>query len=199
MSELVVLTGPSGAGKSSIAQGVRAYSPSMIKLVESHTTRLKRVSDLPREYRYLTAEQFSRNVERDVYLWQVEHAGVRYGTPRKAVDNALAKPNYVGIMIVVPSVLDTLIAHVADYKRRTRDYLARMRLWYVVPPEPDELVRRLRKRGDCDAHIQHRMEAERSWRQDVTSKYDMQEVSNHGSLGPAISQVVRRLNLHRPT
>jgi guanylate kinase len=88
---MLVLSSPSGAGKTSIARGVLAREPE-VELSVSVTTRPRRPAERDGvDYHFIDAARFERMVAEGELL---EHAlvyGHRYGTPRRAVEAALAR------------------------------------------------------------------------------------------------------------
>ena len=87
---LLILSSPSGAGKSTLTQTLVREDPS-IKLSVSVTTRPKRQSEIDGvHYRFITPADFDEMCTRAELLESAEVHGNHYGTPRKAVEQALA-------------------------------------------------------------------------------------------------------------
>ncbi|MEO5373531.1 MAG: guanylate kinase [Alphaproteobacteria bacterium] len=87
---MLVLSSPSGAGKSSISRALLERDPQLHMSV-SVTTRAPRPGEVHgRDYYFITLQEFQRMLDNKEFL---EHARVfdnRYGTPRPAVEQALA-------------------------------------------------------------------------------------------------------------
>jgi guanylate kinase len=147
---LLIISGPSGVGKTTITRAVeRAFGDAVFSV--SATTRARTPADVEGvDYHFVTEEQFQRMVERDEFL---EHAGIygkRYGTPRAWVQEQLRRGRLV--------ILEIDVQGAVIVKRRIPDAFA----LFVLPPDEDELLRRLRARKrEDEATIQRRFAAAR--------------------------------------
>ena len=133
---LAVLAGPTAVGKGTIAADVRAHHPE-IWISVSATTRSPRPGELDGvHYWFVSDEEFDRMVADDEFLeWAVVHQAARYGTPRAAVEQALAEGR--------PSLLEIDLQGARQVRERMPDAL----FVFLMPPSWDELVRRLVGRG----------------------------------------------------
>jgi len=134
---LLILSSPSGAGKSTLTETLVRQDAS-IKLSISVTTRPKRTSEIDGvHYRFITAEEFAEMRERGDLLEWAEVHGNFYGTPRKAVEQALARGEDMMFDI--------------DWQG-TRQIVEKMRKdvvsVFVLPPSMPELRARLERRAE---------------------------------------------------
>jgi guanylate kinase len=136
---LFVLSAPSGAGKTTLCSALR-HKPDFVYAV-SCTTRPPRPGEIEGEdYHFLSNEEFNRRVAAGEFLEYAEVHGSKYGTLKGSVTENLRK----GIDVLVdidtkgaatiracgdPFVLDALV----DV--------------FIMPPNLEELRRRLMKRG----------------------------------------------------
>lgn len=87
---LVVISGPSGAGKTSICNELLKRVPHSRWSV-SVTTRPPRGDEVDgKAYRFITPEEFQRQVDAGELLEHARYLGNWYGTPRKPVEDAIA-------------------------------------------------------------------------------------------------------------
>ncbi len=145
---LLILSSPSGAGKSTLARMLMDWDPS-IRFSVSATTRAPRPGEVEgREYYFATRDDFQRQVDKGEMLEHAEVFGNRYGSPRAAVEAAMAAGrdtlfdiDWQGGQQIASSALGRDVVSV-----------------FVLPPSIAELERRLRGRGqDSDAVIAGRM------------------------------------------
>lgn len=88
---MLVLSSPSGAGKSTIARNLLENDP-RLELSVSVTTRPRRGSEIDGvHYHFLSGRDFERMRDTDALLEWAEVHGNFYGTPREAVEVAMAR------------------------------------------------------------------------------------------------------------
>jgi guanylate kinase len=157
----VVLSGPSGAGKSTLMDAFVARHGDFVRCL-SVTTRPPRGAEQDGvDYFFVGEEEFARRVEHDQLL---EHAQVfgkhSYGTPRSFVEDNLAAGR---------SVIKDVDVQGAFTIRGTFPGALHI---FVVPPDRQEIERRLRSRGtESEESIRRRLnEAEREL--GVWDRYD---------------------------
>ncbi|GAB3617474.1 hypothetical protein GCM10027416_20310 [Okibacterium endophyticum] len=144
-SRLVVLAGPTAVGKGTVASYIREHYPD-VRLSVSATTRRPRPGEVDGvNYYFVDDAEFDRMVEAGELL---EHATVhnahRYGTPRKPVNEALARGESVLLEIDIQGA------------RQVRAAMPDAILVFLMPPSWDELVRRLLGRGTEDTEERER-------------------------------------------
>lgn len=150
-SRLVVLAGPTAVGKGTVAADVRKQHPE-VWLSVSATTRKPRPGEQDGvHYWFVSDEAFDAMIERGELLeWAVVHKRARYGTPRKPVEEALAKG--------LPALLEIDL----QGARQVRETMPGARFVFLMPPSWDELVRRLVGRGtETDEERERRLETAR--------------------------------------
>ena len=88
---MLVLSSPSGAGKSTIARTLLENDPNL-ELSVSVTTRKRRPSEIEGvHYHFVSMREFERLRDSDSLLEWAEVHGNFYGTPRQAVEEAMAE------------------------------------------------------------------------------------------------------------
>ncbi|MGZ4966050.1 MAG: guanylate kinase [Chthoniobacterales bacterium] len=192
---LFVVSAPSGAGKTTICQSLR-QTPNFVYSV-SCTTREPRAGEIDGEdYRFISEADFLRRIKANEFL---EHAKVHehfYGTLREPILANLRK----GIDVLID--IDTQgAASIRNYK----DEFVRQSLCdvFIMPPDLDELRRRLTKRGtETEEQIELRlvnaareMELWRDYRYTIISQSMEEDLQKFRQIVGAERYLSRRLVL----
>lgn len=132
----IVISGPSGAGKSTITKEL-IQSNNNLKLSISMTTRKPRIGEVDgREYYFVSEEEFKENIRNNNFLeYAIVHHDNYYGTPKASVEKYLTKGRDVILEIDINGALQIKENH------------KKAIFIFVLPPNMEELKRRLIKRG----------------------------------------------------
>ena len=186
---MFVLSSPSGAGKTSIARRLLELEPEL-SLSVSVTTRPKRPSEIGGvDYRFIAPPAYDAMIAAGELLEHAVVYGHGYGTPRAAVEQALAAGRDV--------LFDIDWQGTQQLREVARDDMVSV---FILPPSMAELERRLRRRAeDSEAVVQQRLAQVAA---DVThfAEYDYVLVNSdfEGSVAQ-VRQIVaaERLRSHR--
>jgi guanylate kinase len=136
---LFVLSAPSGAGKTTLCSALR-HKPDFVYAV-SCTTRRPRAGEIEGEdYHFLSEEEFERRVAVDEFLEYAEVHGFRYGTLKDSVTENLRKG--IDVLLDIDTKGAATIRSCGD-----PFILEALADVFVMPPNLEELRRRLMKRG----------------------------------------------------
>jgi guanylate kinase len=147
---LLVISGPSGVGKTTITHEVERRLGGIFSV--SVTTRPKTSADVEgRDYHFITEAEFARMRDAGELLESATVFGRHsYGTPRKPVMEHLGQRHLVILEIDVQGALQVKSSMPDAY------------MIFVLPPNDEELLRRLRARGrDSDEAMQRRFDEAR--------------------------------------
>jgi guanylate kinase len=136
---LFVISAPSGAGKTTLVEALRKISTFFYSV--SCTTRAPRAGEIDgKHYRFLTVADFQTRIQAGDFLEHAKVYGDLYGTLRESVQSSLK--NGVDVLIDI----DTQGAHTI---RNNDDPIIRRGLAdiFIMPPDLEQLRRRLEKRG----------------------------------------------------
>jgi guanylate kinase len=136
---LFVISAPSGAGKTTLVDALRETSEFVYSV--SCTTRPPRTGEIDGEdYRFLSEENFLAQIEAGELLEYAKVHDHHYGTPMQPVLANLTKGH--DVLIDIDTQGAASIRNCDD--PLIRDALADV---FIMPPDLDELRRRLTKRG----------------------------------------------------
>ncbi len=138
---IIIVSGPSGVGKGTVLREVMGRNPSL-RFSISATTRTIRPGETDGvNYYFIDKERFEQMIRDGDLLEYASYAGNYYGTPIKAVNEALAQGISVVLEIEVQGALQVI--------ERRPDAIS----IFIAPPSYDELKRRLSGRGDTPPEI----------------------------------------------
>ena len=141
-----MLAGPSGVGKGAIVARLLAALPDLELSISATTRRPRPREDEGRHYYFVDRGDFDRMIEAGGFLEWADIFGERYGTPREAVERALAAGRDVLVEIDIQGARQVKAANPAAY------------MVFITPPSLAELERRLRTRGtETDEQVKRRL------------------------------------------
>jgi len=147
---VLIVSGPSGSGKSTLVQKILELPGTMLAV--SSTTRPPRATESNGKwYNFVSEAQFREMVARGDFLEYAQVFGKNwYGTPRAALDEALAKRKDL--------VLEIDVQGAKQVKQKLPGSVA----IFVIPPSREDLERRIRERGqDSEDEIRRRLDRAR--------------------------------------
>ena len=147
-AKAVVLVGPSGVGKGTVVNHIVRNYP-QVHVSISATTRDPRPGEIDGvNYYFIDHGEFDAMIYSEALLeWAEVHGKNKYGTPRGPIESALEQGKSVLFEIDLQGA------------RQIRETMPQARLVFLLPPDWDELVRRLRERGtESEEEIECRLE-----------------------------------------
>ena len=132
---LIVISGPSGAGKTSICNALLTQLPHTVWSVSVTTRRKRSDEEGGQSYEFISREEFEAREAAGEFIESAEYIGERYGTPRRAVEEALARGQNVVAEIEVQGGMQ-VAARMPDSVRI-----------FVLPPDMESLKARLEGRS----------------------------------------------------
>jgi len=144
---MLVLSSPSGAGKTTISRALLERDENLVMSVSVTTRSMRPGESAGKDYRFISADEYHRMVERNELLENARVFENYYGTPRAPVLSALGRGRDV--------LFDIDWQGTQQLAQNARADLVSV---FILPPSTKELERRLRARGqDSDAVVAGRM------------------------------------------
>ncbi len=135
---LVIISGPSGVGKDTLINAWRVKNP-LVERVVAYTTRDPRRGEIDGvDYHFILRSRFYDMAEAGEFLEYKEVHDYYYATPLKDLDRLLAQGKIAVLKIDVQGALSVMAF---------RDDAIAV---FLLPPNADELERRIRERGTED-------------------------------------------------
>jgi guanylate kinase len=192
---LFVVSAPSGAGKTTLCDALR-QTPDFVYSV-SCTTRAPRAGETEGEdYHFLSEEDFVRRIKAGEFLEYAEVHGKYYGTLRQPIRSSLDE----GVDVLI----DVDIQGAAAIRSFDDEFIRRALCdVFIMPPDLDELRRRLTKRGTETAeqielrlaNAAREMELWRDYRYTIISKSMEEDLLKFRHIMGAERYLSRRLVL----
>ena len=172
MGKLIVISGPSGVGKGTVL-GLAMEKRKDLRFSVSATTRDPRPNEQDGvHYYFIDRERFETMIGAGEFLEYSEHNKNYYGTPR---GQALEKMEIGHVLLDIEP----------NGAKQVKAAAPEAVLIFIMPPNVQELERRLRGRGDTpEEQIRMRMERatwemeQRSWYDYVVTNDDAQRCAN---------------------
>lgn len=136
---LLVVSGPSGCGKGTVCDLLRQRNRKLTYSISATTRRSRPEEQDGVNYFFLTQKQFQNQVKEDGFLEWAEVFGNLYGTPRRWVEDRLARGRDVLLEIDTQGALQVKASYPAGI------------LLFLLPPSMAELKRRIDGRGTENA------------------------------------------------
>jgi guanylate kinase len=168
---LIVVSAPSGCGKGTILAEI-LKDDSFYYSVSATTRSPRRGETDGIQYRFITKEEFEKNISDGKMLEYAQYCGNYYGTVRSDIETKLAEGKNVILEIEVKGAM------------QIKNICPEAIFVFIVPPSVKELRRRLHKRGtETDEVIEKRI-AEASG--EIKYAHDYDYIIVNGELSDAI-------------
>ncbi|OKP03582.1 guanylate kinase [Xenorhabdus eapokensis] len=189
---LYIVSAPSGAGKSSLIQALLKTQPMYDTQVSvSHTTRQTRPGENHGEhYFFVTVDEFQNMINHDEFLEYACVFGNYYGTSRKVIEDTLA------------SGVDVFLDIDWQGAQQIRQKMPTARSIFILPPSKEELLRRLRGRGQDSEEVIAKRMAQAIAEMEHYNEYDYVIINDDFNTALAdLQSIIRseRLRLDRQT
>jgi len=137
--KLIVFSAPSGSGKTTIVRHLLKQQNLKLEFSISATSREKRGNEIHgKDYYYLSLSEFKNKIKNDEFLeWEEVYRDNFYGTLKTEISRIWADGKHV--------IFDIDVSGGLRIKRKFPEQTLAI---FVKPPDLNELVRRLKERGE---------------------------------------------------
>jgi len=180
---MLILSSPSGAGKTTITKKIQQKYQSF-KISVSHTTRKPRSNEINGiDYNFVSHEEFKRLIDEKQFYEYAKIFDNYYGTLKKTVDDLIKKND------IIFDIDWQGTKQLSQFKNLN---LVKI---YLLPPNKDELKKRLIKR-DSDSLIEVEKRF-KSFDEDVTHWQDYDYVLINENLETCYKQIEKIIANHK--
>ena len=139
---MVIISSPSGAGKTTLCKKISSLDKNIILSI-SYTTRKKRESENDGEhYKFIDNKKFIRMKKNNFFLESAKVFGNNYGTPLREIINKIKLGKDV--------LFDIDWQGAKQIRKKFPEYVVD---FFIMPPNINELRKRLIRRGQDDIKI----------------------------------------------
>ena len=147
---IIIISAPSGGGKTTLVNYIMKEL-SFVKMIPTCTTRAKREGEVNGvDYIFLTKEEFQKKVENNEFLEYALVHGRYYGTLKETVFKELKKGYDVILAIDVQGMKSI---------KEKLDGKVDITTIFIIPPSIEELIKRLKNRGESEEEIERRLKS----------------------------------------
>ncbi|WP_029520031.1 guanylate kinase [Persephonella sp. IF05-L8] len=143
--ELFILSSPAGGGKTTLANLLIKEIPNLKRVITCTTRKPRPGEKNGVDYYFLSKEEFERRIKENAFLEYAVVHGNYYGTPKKEVEEELQK-GFDLLLVIDVQGMRQIVSNKKDVVTI-----------FILPPSFDELVRRMKERGDSEEEIQKRL------------------------------------------
>ncbi|MBT3182019.1 MAG: guanylate kinase [Deltaproteobacteria bacterium] len=140
---LIIITAPSGTGKSTVIRRFMETHPDMIHSISCTTRKTRPDKRDAGDYTFIDKETFQSWIDQGKFAEWAEYVGNFYGTPREPLDKWLEEGTFV--------LLDLEVVGGTELKDLYKEDAISI---FLLPPNEEELKRRLSSRGTDSEEVQ---------------------------------------------
>ena len=143
---IFVISSPSGGGKTTICRELLKESPGLNYSISVTSRPPREGEEEGKDYFFISEEEFNERIRRNEFAEWAEVHGHRYGTPHRFLEKAAGSGQDI--------ILDIDVKGALQLRKEYRDSC----LIFLLPPSPEILAARLRKRKtDDEKEIERRL------------------------------------------
>lgn len=143
--EVFIISAPAGGGKTTITSLLLKEIPNLTRVITCTTRKPREGEKDGVDYIFLSKEEFENWIKEGKLLEYAVVHGNYYGTPKEEVEKLLKEGKDVILVIDVQGM------------RQVKGKIKPLTTIFIIPPSIDELINRMKKRGDSEEEINKRL------------------------------------------
>jgi len=143
--ELFVISAPAGGGKTTIVNMLLKEIPNLERVITCTTRKPRKGEKDKVDYFFLTKEEFENRIKEGRFLEYAKVHDNYYGTPKDEVEKLLNQGKDLILVIDVQGM------------KQIKEKMDIVSI-FILPPSIDELINRMKKRGESEEEIKKRLE-----------------------------------------
>ncbi|RMA97874.1 guanylate kinase [Hydrogenothermus marinus] len=143
--EVFIISAPAGGGKTTITSLLLKEIPNLTRVITCTTRKPREGEKNGVDYIFLSKEEFENWIKEGKLLEYAVVHGNYYGTPKEEVEKLLKEGKDVILVIDVQGM------------RQVKGKIKPLTTIFIIPPSIDELINRMKKRGDSEEEINKRL------------------------------------------
>ncbi|MAG28897.1 hypothetical protein CL632_02000 [bacterium] len=179
-TNLVIISGPSGAGEDSVIEGLIKRGLPIERVITTVDREMREGESEGNPYYFKSRKEIEKMIENDEFAEWAEVYGSKRGATKKELERIQLMKDKVGIWKIDFKGLETA-------KKVFPDILS-----IFITADLDDLINRLKKRGDDENTIQERIKYTKEYLSHA-DEYDYTVMNEENKLDEAINQTIEIL------
>ncbi len=149
---IFILVSPSGGGKTTIANKLIKNHSKSLNFVVTYTTRKQRENEVDgKHYHFITEDEFLKKIDANELFEYEKIHGNYYGNSKKKLETLLEK----GVDVIYTVDIKGALKFKEEYSSETC-------VVFLALPSKEEMLTRLKRRGDSSSDIERRLKTANS-------------------------------------
>lgn len=143
--ELFIISAPAGGGKTTIVNMLLKEIPNLERVITCTTRKPRKGEKDKVDYFFLSKDEFEEGIKNGKFLEYAKVHNNYYGTPKDEIEKLLNEGKDLILVIDVQGM------------KQIKEKMNIVSI-FIIPPSLDELINRMKKRGETDEEIKKRLE-----------------------------------------
>lgn len=177
-TNLIIISGPSGGGEDSVIEGLIKRGLPIERVITTLDRPMRPGETQGKPYYFVSRKNIDKMIKNDEFAEWAEVYGSKRGATKKELNRVQAMKDKIGILKIDWKGTKTI-------KKLYPDSLA----IFITAESIDELIKRLKKRGDPEEFIQSRIEYTKKYYKNKNI-YDYEVINRENELDNTVDKVI---------